>query len=78
MCTQNITNVSMYLCLVPDRESQFSGKQFSQGWPVSAVTVAGCRVAVNETVYQPACHISVPQGSRGYCMVYQSSQLPLL
>lgn len=62
----------------PDRESQFSGKQFSQGWPVSAVTVAGCRVVANEIVHRQASHISVQQDSQGYCTVYRSSQLPLL
>lgn len=62
----------------PGHVCQFSGTRFSQDWQVFVVVVAGCRAVESGIVNQLAFHISVHQGSLGYCMVYQSSQWPLL
>lgn len=62
----------------PGHVCQFSGTRFSQDWQVFVVVVVGCRAVESGIVNQLAFHISVRQGSLGYCMVYQSSQWPLL
>lgn len=70
----NIETAHLLAHYEPDHVSQFSGKQFSQGWPVFVVIAAACRVVVSGTVTLLAFHISAHQGSPSYCTVYPSFQ----